>query len=81
MIVKKGNKYFVKSEDGKNLGGPYNTKEEAEELAHHLGNGDYNAGVGPKQPITVESNTNYTLRAKGPANTQAYGSIVALRIG
>ena len=31
MIVKKGNKYFVKSEDGKNLGGPYNTKEEAKE--------------------------------------------------
>lgn len=30
MIVKQDGKYHVKSEDGsKNLGGPYNTKEEA----------------------------------------------------
>jgi hypothetical protein len=29
MIVKKSNKYWVKSKEGKNLGGPYDTKEEA----------------------------------------------------
>lgn len=30
MIVKKGGKYWVKSEDGeKNLGGPYDTEEGA----------------------------------------------------
>ncbi len=30
MIVKTANGYFVKSEKGKNLGGPYKTKTEAE---------------------------------------------------
>lgn len=31
MIVKEGSKWHVKSEDGsKNLGGPYDSKEEAE---------------------------------------------------
>ena len=29
MIVKKGNKYYVKSEGGKNLGGPYKTRAAA----------------------------------------------------
>ena len=31
MIVKQGRKYYVKSESGKNLGGPYSTKAAAEE--------------------------------------------------
>lgn len=31
MIVRQGEKYYVKSEDGsKNLGGPYDSKQEAE---------------------------------------------------
>jgi len=30
MIVKRNGKYFVKSESGKNLGGPYKTRAEAE---------------------------------------------------
>ena len=30
MIVKKDGKYYVKSEKGKNLGGPYDSKKEAE---------------------------------------------------
>lgn len=29
MIVKKGSQYYVKSEKGKNLGGPYKSKAEA----------------------------------------------------
>lgn len=29
MIVKSGDKYKVKSEEGKNLGGPYDSEEEA----------------------------------------------------
>jgi hypothetical protein len=29
MIVTKNGKYFVKSEEGKNLGGPYNSREAA----------------------------------------------------
>ena len=31
MIVKEGKLWFVKSEEGKNLGGPYKTKKEAAE--------------------------------------------------
>lgn len=31
MIRKKNNKYYVLSESGKNLGGPYSSREEAEE--------------------------------------------------
>lgn len=30
MIVKKNGKYWVKSEKGRNLGGPYDTREAAE---------------------------------------------------
>jgi len=30
MIIKKAKGYFVKSEKGKNLGGPYKTRAEAE---------------------------------------------------
>ena len=30
IIVKDGDKWYVKSESGKNLGGPYSSKEEAE---------------------------------------------------
>jgi hypothetical protein len=29
MIAKKNGKYWVKSEKGRNLGGPYDTREEA----------------------------------------------------
>lgn len=29
MIIKRGGKYHVRSEEGKNLGGPYDTLEEA----------------------------------------------------
>lgn len=29
MIVKRPDGYYVKSEEGKNLGGPYKTREEA----------------------------------------------------
>ena len=43
MIVKTAKGYFVKSEEGKNLGGPYTTREDAEkrlqqvEMFKHLG--------------------------------------------
>lgn len=30
MIVKVGGKWYVRSEEGKNLGGPYDSKEAAE---------------------------------------------------
>ncbi len=38
MIVKEKNGYEVKSEEGKNLGGPYETKEQAE---HRLAQVEY----------------------------------------
>ena len=36
MIIKKKGKYFVISMDGKNLGGPYDTKKEALKRLHQV---------------------------------------------
>lgn len=30
MVVKENNSWYVKSKEGKNLGGPYNSEEEAQ---------------------------------------------------